>query len=235
MAKALIVAASGSNSGKTLVTLGLIRALKNQGLKVASAKLGPDYIDSRFHELASGAACLNLDLWSMGKDLCRSLLFRLGKEMDIIIIEGVMGLFDGPLGANGSTADTAEALGVPIVLVVDAAHQAQSVAALAAGFFNHRKSLNFAGIILNRVKSDRHLQMLRADLPAEQVLGIVRHTDSLKLPSRHLGLVQAQEIQDLDAIIEGAALAVTRETVLDTLIDRAAQIANHAQVASLPP
>jgi cobyrinic acid a,c-diamide synthase len=235
LAKALIVAAPNSNSGKTLVTLGLIRALRKQGLKVGSAKLGPDYIDARFHEAASGEPCLNLDFWAMGLELCKSLLTRIGKGKDIIIIEGVMGLFDGPLGAAGSTADFAVALGLPVVLVVDTSHQAQSVAALVEGFAQHRKALDFVGVILNCVRSDRHAQILQEKLAPKHRLGIVRHNDSLKLPSRHLGLIQAQEIQELDSFIERVASAVARETVLDTLMQNAKSTPNHESMASTPP
>src|SRR5205085_1027157 len=128
--KAFVVAAPSSGSGKTLVTLGLIRAFRKRGLRVASAKVGPDYIDPRFHESASGRPCFNLDPWAMPHDLVRSLLADLARDSDLVVIEGVMGLFDGPQGATGSTADLAELLGLPVVLVIDARHQAQSVAAL---------------------------------------------------------------------------------------------------------
>ncbi len=269
MARGLAVAAPHSGSGKTLITLGIIRALRNRGLKVASAKAGPDYIDGRFHEAASGAPCINLDYWAMGVDACKARLAEIDAE--IVIVEGVMGLFDGPDGANGSTADLAEALGLPIVLVIDAAKQAQSVAAVVHGFSTFRYSLNIAGVILNRVASDRHARMLSsalANLPStvipaqagihhkatsslvmdsrlrgndEQsevnILGLMRQNDSLNWPSRHLGLIQAQENQQLDAFIESAASGVSRETFLDKIIESAGDIANHPlkRAVSLPP
>jgi cobyrinic acid a,c-diamide synthase len=207
LAKAFVVAAPASGSGKTMITLGLLRTLKNRGFRVTSAKVGPDYIDPRFHEAATGVPCVNLDPWAMPKEMAASLLQEIDAE--VVVIEGVMGLFDGPQGARGSTADLAAELDLPILLVLDASHQAQSIAALAQGFINFRKGLNFAGIILNRVASDRH---------AELLLGIVRRNDSLNWPSRHLGLVQAQENQQLEAFIDSAASTVTRETNLDNLL-----------------
>ena len=214
MAKAFVVAAPASGSGKTMITLGLLRAIKNRGLNVASAKIGPDYIDPRFHEAASGKTCFNLDPWAMSPQMSAGLLAEL--EADVVVVEGVMGLFDGPR----STADLARDLGLPIILVLDASHQAQSIAALTSGFINFQKGLNFAGLILNRVASDRHAAILTEALVPLNVpiLGIVRRDDSLNWPSRHLGLVQAQENQQLESFIEFASLGVARETNLDNLL-----------------
>ena len=272
LAKAILIAAPHSGSGKTLITLGLIRALRNRGLKVASAKVGPDYIDGRFHEAASGAPCINLDYWAMGAGACKARLADIGADKDLVIIEGVMGLFDGPDGAKGSTADLAEDLGLPIILVIDAAKQAQSVAAIVHGFSTFRPALSIAGIILNRVASDRHAKMLCSSLgvrstsvfPAKvgirlqtnesvtkldsrlrgndgkggvQLFGIVRQSDSLVWPSRHLGLIQAQENQELESFIESAASGVSRETFLDKIIESATEITiqPNASVNLLPP
>ena len=239
MAKALIVAAPHSGSGKTLVTLGLIRALRNAGLKVASAKAGPDYIDPQFHSAASGSPCLNLDYWAMGPDQCKNLLAESGKTSDIVIIEGVMGLFDGPDGATGSTADLAAALGLPVLLVIDSSHQAQSIAALAKGFAQFSGDVNIAGVFLNRTKSPRHSQILRNALAeiAMPVVGELRHDDSLHMPSRHLGLVQALENQQLEAFLESAARGVARETKLDNVVNLSANFSNqkHAHATLLPP
>ncbi len=239
MAKAIVIAAPSSGSGKTLLTLGLIRALKNKGLKVASAKLGPDYIDGRFHEAASGQACINLDYWAMGFDVCAARLEELGKDQDLVIIEGVMGLFDGPDGAKGSTADFAEKLGLPVLLVIDASKQAQSIAALVHGFSTLRPALNVAGVILNRVASDRHISLLTRALAKSSppIMGILRHNDSHILQSRHLGLVQAMENQQLDAFIERVAVGVSRETILDTIIESAVEFTNQFEVHDfgLPP
>ncbi len=236
LAKAVIVAAPHSGSGKTLVTLGLIRALRNAGHHVASAKVGPDYIDPQFHSGASGETCVNLDPWAMGPHACKSLLQN---DADITIIEGVMGLFDGPDGARGSTADLAEDLGLPVLLVIDCAHQAQSITALVNGFAQHRPAVHIAGLFLNRIKSDRHAAILRAaladcDIP---IIGQLRHNDSFHMPSRHLGLVQAMENQSLEDFLETVAAGVARETFLDSLFQIAAPPANQAEKSSsfLPP
>jgi cobyrinic acid a,c-diamide synthase len=239
LAKAIVIAAPSSGSGKTLFTLGLIRALKNKGLKVASAKLGPDYIDGRFHEAASGQACINLDYWAMGYAQCSDRLAEIGQGQDLVIIEGVMGLFDGPDGAKGSTADFAEKLGLPIILLIDASRQAQSIAALVHGFTTFRPALNFAGLILNRVASDRHMAMLLRAMAKQPttLLGLMRHNDSHILQSRHLGLVQAMENQQLESFIESVASGVARETILDTITKSEVNFSNQFQSDDpmLPP
>ncbi len=235
MARAIIVAAPASGSGKTTVTLGLLRALRNRGVRVASAKVGPDYIDPRFHEAATGRPCLNLDPWAMSPAQISGLLQTLSKDTDLIVIEGVMGLFDGPRGGYGSTADLGYLLQVPVLLTVDSRHQGQSVAALVHGFVRYRLGTRVAGVILNRVGSDRHEAILREVL-GERVLGCLRQSDGLELPSRHLGLVQAEEHQDLERLIESAASALARQPVtervlglaLEPSLDRAAQ-------STLPP
>lgn len=235
MAKALVIAAPSSGCGKTVITLGLLRALRNRGLRVASAKVGPDYIDPRFHEAATGRPCFNLDPWAMDRAQISSLLRSLSGDADIIVIEGVMGLFDGPDGAAGSTADLASSLGLPVILAVDARHQAQSIAALVHGFTTFRPDVTVAGVLLNRVASDRHAAILNGAL-GHSVLGILRHDDSLVLPSRHLGLVQAEENQGLETFIETAALAVARETVLDRILAIAGQLVDESVIReALPP
>ena len=226
MAKGLIIAAPHSGSGKTLVTLGLLRALKNRGLKVISAKAGPDYIDPGFHAAATGQPCINLDYWAMGENALRQQASAHAAGFDLLVIEGVMGLFDGPQGTKGSTADLATALGLPVILVVDASRQGQSIAALVQGFANHRPDVKIAGVILNRVASDRHEQILTQAL-LEKPFGVLRQIDSLTLPSRHLGLVQAQENQKLEAFIELSAARVARETILDKILESAADLTNH--------
>jgi len=237
--KAIIIAAPSSGSGKTLFTLGLIRALKNKGLKVASAKVGPDYIDGRFHEAASGQPCMNLDYWAMGFDVCATRLEAMGKGQDIVIIEGVMGLFDGPDGAKGSTADLAEKLGLPVLLVIDAAKQAQSIAAVTHGFSTYRPAINIVGVILNRVASDRHMSLLVRALVKTPtiIMGVLRHNDSHILQSRHLGLVQAVENQQLETFVESVAAGVSRETILDTIVESAVEFTNQfdGHDLSLPP
>jgi cobyrinic acid a,c-diamide synthase len=235
LVKAVVVAAPSSGSGKTLVTLGLLRALRNRGVRVASAKVGPDYIDPRFHEAATGRPCYNLDPWAMAPDQIAGLVNVLGQDADLLVIEGVMGLFDGPPGGMGSTADLAFQLQLPVLLTIDCRHQAQSVAALVHGFSRYRLGMRVSGVILNRVSSDRHEAILREAL-GERVLAVLRQMDSLHLPSRHLGLVQAEEYQELEQLIESAASAVAHETILDRILSIATQpVAESAIRRSLAP
>jgi len=235
LAKALIVAAPASGSGKTVITLGLLRALRKRGVRVAAAKTGPDYIDPRFHEAATGRPCFNLDPWAMRPDLLSALLADLAVGSDLVVIEGVMGLFDGPRGAPGSTADLAALFGLPVILCVDARHQAQSLAALVHGFSTYRQDVQIAGLILNRVSSDRHAAVLRESV-GSRVVGIVWQHQSLDLPSRHLGLVQAEENQELEEFIESASAIVERETDLDAIITAATPVQSGAATGTaLPP
>lgn len=227
MAKAIVIAAPATGSGKTLVTLGLLRALRNRGVKVASAKAGPDYIDPAFHAAATGRPCVNLDPWAMDRQLAATLLTQASGDCEFVIVEGVMGLFDGAPGSRpASTADLAESLGLPVVLVIDASRQSQSAAALAYGFASFRPELHVAGVILNRLSGERHERMIAEAIQATGIplLGALRRNDSLALPARHLGLVQASENQDLEAFIESAALAVARETKLDKLLTLGSEI-----------
>ncbi len=235
MAKGLIIAAASSGSGKTVVTLGLLRALRNHRIDVGSAKVGPDYIDPRFHEAATGTKCYNLDGWAMTPNEMRGLLRNLGKSL--VVIEGVMGLFDGPENGRGSSADVAQDLGLPVLLVVDASHQAQSVAALVHGFATFRPGVSIAGVILNRVASPRHRDMLTTSLDASgvPVVGIVMRDEVLVLPSRHLGLVQASENEGLEEFIEIAARKVTETINIHLLADLARDIPHPDAKFGLPP
>ena len=184
-----IIAAPSSGSGKTTITLGLLRALTKRDVHVRAAKSGPDYIDPKFHEAACKHPCLNLDAWAMTDTRIKSL----SAGPVPLIIEGAMGLFDGaPPNGKGSTADLARILGMPVVLVIDAGKMAGSIAPLANGFIHHDPSVNVAGVILNNVGSPRHETILRRALSDIPVLGAIPRTATLTHPSRHLGLVQAQ-------------------------------------------
>lgn len=234
MAKAIVVAAPASGSGKTLITMGFLRAFRNRGVRTAAAKVGPDYIDPRFHEAATGRPCYNLDPWAMSHSLLGSLSAGLAAGSDLVIIEGVMGLFDGPRGAKGSTADLAAALGLPVILTVDCRHQAQSAAALVHGFASFRKDLDLTGVILNRVASARHEALLREAVTLP-VLAALPNDSALAWPSRHLGLVQAQENPELESFIEGAARRVSEPALLDRVMDLAAPLPAPPGPAALPP
>lgn len=224
MPRGLIIAAPASGSGKTTITLGLLRALRRNGIDVASAKVGPDYIDPAFHAAATGRPCVNLDSWAMRPE---TLAAAFDDAPDLTIVEGVMGLFDGAhLGSDphplsdGSTASLARLTGWPVLLVVDAARQAQSVAALVGGFVRFDPDVRLTGVILNKVGSDRHETMLRQALSAagHAVLGAVRSDKQIARPSRHLGLVQAGEHPDLEEFLGAAADRMVADLDLDALM-----------------
>lgn len=219
----LLIAAPSSGSGKTTVTLGLMRALRNRGIAVAPGKAGPDYIDPAFHTAASGRACFNYDPWAMCPDLLRANAATQAGGDEVLIVEAMMGLFDGAIDGTGSPADLAAMLGLPVVLVVDCARMSQSVAALVRGYASHRDDVHVAGVILNKVGSDRHEMMLRHALGESgmPVLGVLRHSDALKLPERHLGLVQAAEHGELDAFITQASTQVELGSDLDAILSLA--------------
>ena len=218
----MIIGAPASGQGKTVFTLGLLRHLANAGIATASAKVGPDYIDPAFHAAATGRPCINLDLWAMRPetvDMARALLAE-GAER--IVCEGVMGLFDGAVTGEGSTAHLAEASGWPVILVVDAAAQAASAAAVVRGFATHRPGVTVAGVVFNRVAGAAHAAILREacaeEVPEVAVLGCLpRHAD-LALPERHLGLVQATEHADLERLLEGAAALLAAHVDIDALL-----------------
>lgn len=193
-----VIAAPASGSGKTTVTLALLAALRRRGLEVAPFKVGPDFIDPGHHAAASGRLSRNLDPWMCGEDgVQRS--FALGcVGAEVAVIEGVMGLFDGADGGSeaGSTAAVAKLLGAPVILVIDAKGQARSVAALIKGFSEFDPALTVAGIILNRVASPRHAELLlaaHASVPGlPPLLGVLPREPQIALPVRYLGLVTAE-------------------------------------------
>lgn len=232
-----MIAAPASGSGKTLVTAAILAAFRARGEAVAAAKVGPDYIDPRFHAVASGMACYNLDAWAMRPATLSGLFDGVCRSADLVVVEGVMGLFDGPVRGRGSTADVAAKLGLPVVLVIDASRQGQSVAALARGFSDFRHDVEVAGVILNRVASERHARMLEfavreANVP---VLGVVPRDDSLALPSRHLGLVQAEEHADLAEFLRRAADVIGRSLELGKLRNLARPPAHRPSGARMLP
>jgi cobyrinic acid a,c-diamide synthase len=219
-APGLIIAAPASGSGKTTVTLGLLRALRREGIAAASFKVGPDYIDPVFHARACGRPCVNLDSWAMRLETLAGLTDDLTRNATLVIGEGVMGLFDGAAEGRGSTADLASLLDLPVILVVDARGMAASAAALVEGFTRHRDDVEVAGVIFNRVGSEGHAEVLRRacdDRFAQPVLGCVPHDPRLELPERHLGLVQADELPELDDFLDRAAALVSAHVDLARL------------------
>jgi cobyrinic acid a,c-diamide synthase len=239
LADGLIIAAPRSGSGKTLLTLGLVAALRARGLAVAPAKTGPDYIDTAILSRVAGRAAVNLDPWAMAPARLRQLAAAHAATAELLLVEGVMGLFDGAADGRGSTGDLADLLDLPVVLVVDAERQSQSIAPLVAGFANWRKGVRIAGVIINRVGSMRHERMLRAALVETgiPVLGVLPRRDALLIPERHLGLVLPDEIAAFDEVVAAASEAVSEFIDLPALLAIAAPVAGATgpQSGRLPP
>jgi cobyrinic acid a,c-diamide synthase len=203
----LVIAAPRSGSGKTTVTLGLLRAFRRLGLDVVGVKSGPDYIDPAFHAAASGRAGLNLDSWAMAPALIQNLAARAAEGCDILLCEASMGLFDGvpaEPGRTGASADVAALLGAPVLLVLDVSGQAQSAAAIVKGFATYDPRVAIAGVVLNRVGSARHRRLAGEAIEALgiRVVGSLPRLEDMALPERHLGLVQASETEALEARLE---------------------------------
>jgi cobyrinic acid a,c-diamide synthase len=222
-ARGLIVAAPRSGSGKTTVTLALLAALRRRGIAVHGAKAGPDYIDPAFHAAATGRPSLNLDSWAMKPALLDALLGAAAGGAEMLVIEGAMGLFDGIESAprrSGSTADLAARFGLPVLLVVDVSGQSQSAAALVRGFAMHDPGVRICGVVLNRVGSERHRRLASGAIAALgiPILGSIPREESLALPERHLGLVQASEHGDLGARFARFADLAERHLDLDEII-----------------
>jgi cobyrinic acid a,c-diamide synthase len=242
----LMIAAPRSGSGKTLLTLGLMREFRTRGLRVGAAKCGPDYIDPAFHAAATGQASVNLDSWAMGPSLLGALASAVGRARDggacdLILCEGSMGLFDGvpaAPGRTGASADVAALLGWPVLLCLDVSGQAQSAAAVVKGCATYDPRVRIAGAILNRVASARHERLARCAIEAlgVPVLGALPRTAKAELPERHLGLVQAEETAGLDALLDRLAAFVGAHCDMDAVFAAAsAGPASGNPVAAVPP
>lgn len=219
MIPGLIIASPASGCGKTTVTLALLRALRERQVRVASCKVGPDYIDPAFHAAASGRPCRNLDPWAMRREMLAMLIDVASDDAGLLLVEGVMGLFDGAADGTGSTADLAFLTGWPVVLVVDAAGQGVSAAATVRGFRDFRPEVEIAGVIFNRVGGTRHAATLAAATAPLGIplLGCLPREADIALPDRHLGLVQAREHASLEAFLERAARWASTHIDLDAL------------------
>ncbi len=228
-ARGLIIGAPRSGSGKTTITIGLLRALARRGLTVRGAKSGPDYIDPGFHAAATGTPGLNLDSWAMPPAYLRSLAHGAAEDADIVIIESAMGLFDGipsDAGRSGAAADLARDFGLPVLLVLDVSGQSQTSAAVAHGFATFDPAVRIAGVVLNRVGSERHIR-LAGDAIASRglpVIGAVPRNEAMTLPERHLGLVQAEEQAGISDHIDRLADAIEQAIDLDAVLEIAAPI-----------
>ncbi|HWT39046.1 MAG TPA: cobyrinate a,c-diamide synthase [Paraburkholderia sp.] len=202
---ALFISAPASGQGKTTITAALARLHRRMGRDVRVFKTGPDFLDPMILARASGAPVFSLDLWMVGERACRALLAQAAREADLILIEGVMGLFDG----TPSSADLAATFDVPVAAVISAKAMAQTFGAVAFGLARFRADVPFHGVFANRVGSARHAQMLEEALPRDlAMLGSLSASEAIELPDRHLGLLQAAEIGDLDARLDRAADAL---------------------------
>ncbi|UZW57600.1 cobyrinate a,c-diamide synthase [Sphingobium sp. JS3065] len=241
MTPGLLIAAPRSGSGKTTVTLGLLRAFARMGLRVQPFKSGPDYIDPAFQQAAARRPSFNLDSWAMTRS--RIAAIACDPDADLILAEGVMGLFDGAPASGeagtGASADIAALLGWPVVLVMDVSGQSQSAAAIASGFRNLRSDVAMAGVILNHVASERHERLIRAAMKQAgiAVLGAIPRSAELGLPERHLGLVQAAEQADLDGTIDRMADIVAAHVDLIAIREaaRPATTQDHRAAPSMLP
>lgn len=213
----IAIAGERSGVGKTTITLALLAALKRRQQTVQSFKVGPDYIDPMFHSYVTGRACRNLDPILTSPTYVQQCFDRHSQMADCALIEGVMGLFDGASGTTdaGSTAQVAKLLNVPVVLILNCSSTSRSIAAIAHGYRTFDPQVQIAGVILNRVGSDRHLELLTAALlPLHlPILGVLRRRDDLSLPDRHLGLIPAEEVTNLNDTLD--RLADVGETCFD--------------------
>ena len=218
----LIIAATQSGCGKTTITVGLLAALKNRGLNVQPYKVGPDYIDTGWHTLAVGKISHNLDSWLVGANKLTEIFADTSRGADISVVEGVMGLYDGGRGGISSTAEISKLLNTPVVLIIDAKSMGTSAAAIALGFREFDRTINLAGVILNRLGSDSHKQMIVDALNAQGIkcFGALKCNDEFRLPERHLGLVPTSEHQASD-VLKKICAAVENQIDVDALIELA--------------
>ena len=220
MKKGILIGAATSNSGKTTFTMGLLRALTRRGMRVQPFKCGPDYIDTMFHHLASGSESVNLDTFMSSAEHVQQQYAKYGNEADMCVVEGVMGLFDGYDKSQGSSAEIAMLLDLPVVLVVNARSAAYSVAPLIYGFKHFNPKVRIAGVVFNMVSSDHHYSFLKDACEAAGVacLGYLQKNPDINIPGRHLGLtISARE--EMESLINLAADEVERHVDLNGLID----------------
>ncbi|MDQ4070786.1 MAG: cobyrinate a,c-diamide synthase, partial [Actinomycetota bacterium] len=220
----LVIAGTSSGAGKTTVATGLMAALRRRGLAVGGAKVGPDFIDPGYHTLATGRPSRNLDAWMCGPEAVGPLAGRAAAGTDVLVVEGVMGLFDGsgdPEGPEASTAEVAALISAPVVLVVDAAAVGASVAAVVHGFATFDSQVAVAGVILNRVGTDSHEALLRAAVEPTgvPVLGALRRRRDYEWRDRHLGLVPVvEQLERVRRSVDALAAAVGQDCDLDALL-----------------
>jgi cobyrinic acid a,c-diamide synthase len=234
MAKGFIIAGERSGVGKTSITLAVVKTLLNRGLNVQCFKVGPDFIDPGYHAAVTGRPSRNLDGWMMGRDYCVSSFENNSKNADIAVIEGVMGLFDGYDGSSedGSTAQMAKWLSLPVILIIDGSSLARSAGAVALGFETYDRELEIAGIIFNRVAGENHFQYLCDGVKARckaEVLGYIQRNSEWLIAERHLGLIMAEESKDLQQRVGEMACQLEQTVNVDRIISLAKPIICRAQ------
>ncbi|MEZ5690395.1 MAG: cobyrinate a,c-diamide synthase [Rickettsiales bacterium] len=223
MVKTLMVAAPRSGSGKTTVTLGLLRALARRGIKISSFKCGPDYIDPAFHKVATGRSCYNLDSWTMPEHVLAANFRRGIGGAEFVIAEGSMGLFDGVAmdgaSGNGASSDIAARFNMPVLLVVDASGHSQSAGAVALGFNNFNPDIKIAGVVLGNIASERHYNLAKIGVEKAgiKVFGFLPRGSVPPIPERHLGLVQAGEIANIEKMIDAVADSIEKHLDIDSI------------------
>jgi cobyrinic acid a,c-diamide synthase len=231
-----LIAAPSSHSGKTTLTLGLLRALHNRGLKVQPFKCGPDYIDTTHHHTASLMPGINLDTFMMSEGHVKELYSRYSNNADVSVVEGVMGLFDGAVKSEGSSASIAMLLDLPVILVMNAKAMAYSVAPLLYGLKNFNPKLKIAGVIFNFVSTESHYQFLKDACEDVGItpLGYIPPNEAIRIPSRHLGLAISPE-NDYNTIIEAAAAHISKSVDLDQLLELTTQHSPASNAVAFPP
>lgn len=218
--KSFLIGAATSDSGKTTFTMGMLRALKNRGYHTQPFKCGPDYIDTMFHHLASGQESVNLDTFLSSRQHVKELFSRYAGNSDVAVVEGVMGLFDGYDRWQGSSAEIAMLLDIPVVLIVNAKSAAYSVAPLIYGFRHFNENIRLAGIVFNQVASEQHFQHLRAACEDAGVtcLGYMRRNPELSIPRRHLGLTVGQQ-EAMEHVIQTAAQEIEDHVDINQILE----------------
>lgn len=245
MTTGFMIAAPCSGSGKTTVTLGLLRAIARRGVRVSSFKCGPDYIDPAFHKIATGRSSYNLDSWAMPEKTLDANFARGAKGADMLIAEGSMGLFDGVAGVgasgDGASADIAARFNLPVVLVIDASGQSQSAGAVAQGFRDFRPDIKLAGVILGNIASERHFLLAARGVERAgiKIFGKLPRGAAPSIPERHLGLVQASEIPSIEKMVDVLAGAMEQHIDIDLVLESSLRVqrSNPDWVATsaLPP
>ena len=230
----IVISAVSSSCGKTTIVTGIIAALRRRNIKVQAYKIGPDYIDTSYHSLASGRPAHNLDTWLIPANKLNEIFEATAQDADIAIIEGVMGLYDGGRGGISSTAEVAKLLNAPVILVIDAKSIGTSAAAIALGFREYDRDVNIAGVILNRIGSDNHKQIIEEALDKLNIkcFGAVRRDDKLKTPERHLGLLPTHENTAVE-LIDYIGNAIEEQINIDALIDLAGNKENKQTIHQL--